>query len=511
MMDCILQRGSGGYLRSDGESLDKGSDSFLKQAFQNKHHLLRKCLHVQSISHWAPVCIGPYSQANTLRSALVFLAGMIGLVPERMTLIEPKSSGVSGWEVQLCQSWKNAAAVLDGLDDGGGLMGGKLEDSLGALIYVSQTALESLLDNDDRNDSTCIPWKRLWSRAESISRESLSCNGGVIMGSVDGSAPDTVPSDVDPSLYDEDGVLYGGYEDEGTWREISGNTAENARAANTTESEEAPDMPLLMVCLPELPAKAQAEVELICASRRAATCLDVCTSPFVTERVVLPQESDFSSVHNLDMPSWNTGYDGTPSRTTGQEDCANNIILSSISRSMGSGCASMSTVMASWKEGTLNTSMNLDTEQVLSQMIDLAIRNAKRNDDDQALFSVKDILNVRLYYKAASVSKLTESKAKAKAKVEYLDDGSHLRSQLHSVLRMKSTMYQCEKYGVASTRSIPINMPAYTVVPVLGIHLASGGDNGEKEENQEIPVMAMQVFMCDMIKTETELWIRYNR
>ncbi|KAL7454414.1 hypothetical protein ACHAWC_006057, partial [Mediolabrus comicus] len=245
MMDCVLQRGSGGYLRSDGDSLIDRPDSFLKQAFQNKHHLLRKCLHVQSLSHWAPVCIGPYSQANTLRSAVVFLAGMIGLVPETMKLIEPTSSEVSDWEVQLCQSWKNAAAVLDGLDDGGGLMGGKLEDSLGALIYVSQSALESLFDHDDNVD----PWKRLWSKAASISRESLSCNGGVIMGSVDGSAPDALPSDVDPSLYDEDGVLYGGYEDEGTWREISGNTA----SLTITESEKTTEVPLLMVCLPELP------------------------------------------------------------------------------------------------------------------------------------------------------------------------------------------------------------------------------------------------------------------
>ncbi|KAK1741391.1 diphthine--ammonia ligase [Skeletonema marinoi] len=490
MMDCSLQRGSGGYLRSDGDSLD--SDSYLNQAFQNKHHLLRKCLHVQSISHWAPVCIGPYSQANTLRSALVFLAGMIGLVPESMRFIEPTSSEVSSWEVQLCQSWKNAAAVLDGLDDGGRLMGGKLEDSLGALVYVSQTALESLLDVDDTDNYESVPWKRLWSRADIISRESLSCNGGIVMGSVDGSAPDAQPSDVDPSLYDEDGVLYGGYEDEGTWREMTGNTE------NTTveESEQTLHVPLLMVCLPELPAKAQAEVELVCATRRAATCLEVCTGPIVTETT--SEGYDVSSLHNLDMP-WNAGYDGTPSRTVSTESNSN-ISMSSVSRSMGSGCASMSTVMASCT--SCPDAMNLDTEQVLSQMIDLAIKTAKKRDEDQTLFSIKDILNVRLYYTAASVSKLGATKAN----VQYLDDGSHLRSQLHSVLKLKSTMYYHEKLGSSDAS----NIPAYTVVPVLGMHLSSGEEKPQVE-NEGTPLLAMQVFMCDVLRTEAELWIRYNR
>merc|ERR1719203_1564672 len=100
-MDCILQRGSGGYLRTDGNNVDSETcDTFLERALQNKNHSLRKTLHVQSISHWAPVCIGPYSQANVLRSSLVFMAGMIGLVPQSMSLIKPApSSGLSGWEV----------------------------------------------------------------------------------------------------------------------------------------------------------------------------------------------------------------------------------------------------------------------------------------------------------------------------------------------------------------------------------------------------------------------------
>lgn len=40
-------------------------------------------LHVQSISSWAPACIGPYSQTHTV-NGLIFMAGMIGLNPQTM-------------------------------------------------------------------------------------------------------------------------------------------------------------------------------------------------------------------------------------------------------------------------------------------------------------------------------------------------------------------------------------------------------------------------------------------
>ncbi|GLC43297.1 hypothetical protein PLESTF_000414800 [Pleodorina starrii] len=46
----------------------------------------RRVLHVQSISSWAPSCIGPYSQATSYRG-LVYLAGVIPLDPPLMTLV----------------------------------------------------------------------------------------------------------------------------------------------------------------------------------------------------------------------------------------------------------------------------------------------------------------------------------------------------------------------------------------------------------------------------------------
>lgn len=46
----------------------------------------RKVLHVQSISEWAPSCIGPYSQA-VMHDKFVYLAGQIPLVPETMQVL----------------------------------------------------------------------------------------------------------------------------------------------------------------------------------------------------------------------------------------------------------------------------------------------------------------------------------------------------------------------------------------------------------------------------------------
>ena len=46
----------------------------------------RRVLHVQSISEWAPSCIGPYSQGVQLPKVTLF-AGQIGLHPPTMDLL----------------------------------------------------------------------------------------------------------------------------------------------------------------------------------------------------------------------------------------------------------------------------------------------------------------------------------------------------------------------------------------------------------------------------------------
>ncbi|KAK7286577.1 hypothetical protein RJT34_21665 [Clitoria ternatea] len=64
----------------------------------------KKVLHVQSISCWAPSCIGPYSQA-TLHGGILHMAGQLGLDPPTMNLCK------GGPGDQLEQALKNSEAV----------------------------------------------------------------------------------------------------------------------------------------------------------------------------------------------------------------------------------------------------------------------------------------------------------------------------------------------------------------------------------------------------------------
>ncbi|XAR60041.1 Diphthine--ammonia ligase [Bertholletia excelsa] len=64
----------------------------------------KRVLHVQSISCWAPSCIGPYSQA-TLHKEILYMAGQLGLDPPTMLL---RSGGTA---VELEQALQNSEAI----------------------------------------------------------------------------------------------------------------------------------------------------------------------------------------------------------------------------------------------------------------------------------------------------------------------------------------------------------------------------------------------------------------
>ena len=69
------------------------------------------CLHIQSISEWAPTCIGPYSQASKIENKFVFCAGIIGLVPATMQMIKNEAP-----QQQIDAAMKNLTAVLTAFD-----------------------------------------------------------------------------------------------------------------------------------------------------------------------------------------------------------------------------------------------------------------------------------------------------------------------------------------------------------------------------------------------------------
>ena len=66
------------------------ADGFSVSALYGVEKDDRKSLHIQSISRWAPACIGPYSQGVAYRG-LVWISGQIPLVPETMVLGQSQS------------------------------------------------------------------------------------------------------------------------------------------------------------------------------------------------------------------------------------------------------------------------------------------------------------------------------------------------------------------------------------------------------------------------------------
>ncbi|KAK4683546.1 diphthine-ammonia ligase, partial [Tremellales sp. Uapishka_1] len=88
----------------------------------------RSCLHVQSLSYWAPANIGPYSQAVLAESHLS-LAGVIPLIPASLTL--PPNSSYGFQSTLALQHIRRIIAVLKSKDSTGGGWDGWGESCVG--------------------------------------------------------------------------------------------------------------------------------------------------------------------------------------------------------------------------------------------------------------------------------------------------------------------------------------------------------------------------------------------
>ena len=307
LLDCMVQCGSGNYMRaSSANDPILASDPYAQSAYLNNNSQLRQVLHVQSISHWAPVCVGPYSQVNTLRSGLHFLAGQIGLNPATMTLQK-------GWKHQLEQCWKNVASVLDALH------GGSLEHLVSGLIYVG---------NDIYRQLDAV------SQIESISKKMIKENSGVESGRVD-------------AVQDHP---YGGYEDEGTWLEMRKEMEDSVQVC-----------PLLLVSIPEMPVGAVVEVEVVAATKDAADCFEM--------KDVYMSGISLTTKNGRDQSSsskWDSGHD-FPEQHVGVNG---GISIDGSARLMGRNSTAFAIVTASVTDATiLEASVNLDLHGVFRGML----------------------------------------------------------------------------------------------------------------------------------------------
>lgn len=72
--------------REEERAAESNRFNLLRRRLSNR----RSVLHVSSVSNWAPVCIGPYSQSNAINASMVvYVAGQIGLEAGTMSLQSP--------------------------------------------------------------------------------------------------------------------------------------------------------------------------------------------------------------------------------------------------------------------------------------------------------------------------------------------------------------------------------------------------------------------------------------
>ena len=143
-------------------------------------------------------------------------------------------------------------------------------------------------------------------------------------------------------------------------------------------------------------------------------------------------------------------------------------------------------------------------------MINVLIDNSLSQDKESSpLFTMADVLNVRLYYKAASTSLSNNgSPFTTSVWIDMKDDPSALRTRLHSVLQWKSR--HCRYRSNVDREIAPVIIPAHTAVPVLDMCPSYGSEAPTKDAC--MPLMAMQVMLVpvDMARMEMDMWAWHN-
>lgn len=391
-MDCMAVRGSGSYLR--GTEACRYSEAALAIPTPK----LRRVLHVQSISTWAPVCVGPYSQVNTLKDSLHFVAGQIGLVPESMTL-------KSTVEEQFVQSCTNLARILDALD------GGSLQNIMSGLVYIS------------------LPYtsqQTLQFLSETF-YELVRSNANVVSGAVD-------------NLFSLDKL--NGYEDEETMRELE-----------LPETENDFGIPLVVVGISQMPVKALVEVEAIASTHLATKYLGIGRSQKIYKHKLFEEPVTVG---------WDSGHDfGNDNPATGLID------IRSFRSSLGDDLASFVVVDGSMELNEIG--LDLNVEDIVRGMIETLFCNRLSGNEGS-----ESLKNVRVYF-------------------------------LSSIFE-ESTLNSCIHQGFA-THGV---FPSFTFVPVNFIAVLER-TNKDRKGNTPSSFLSFHISTMDLVKLETEFWIKSGR
>lgn len=122
----------------------------------------RSVLHVQSISNWAPCCIGPYSQATSI-GGVTFVAGQLGLDPITLHLAKD-------WKEELALAMQHCRSIAVAV-------GSKMSQwSLKVVFYLSESFAPQLTNQDKQEWKSMIdsywPGSYNWEEPKQDSEES---------------------------------------------------------------------------------------------------------------------------------------------------------------------------------------------------------------------------------------------------------------------------------------------------------------------------------------------------
>lgn len=459
-MDCTIQTLSGSFLRGT-----TNSNSIMTVTSDSK---LREVLHVQSRSCWAPCCVGPYSQANTIRDGLVYLAGQVGLIPATMELHCNTSTATSCCEEQLKQCWTNLHSVLDAMGDSSTCTAGRLRNqALCGIVYISSSVSHKEAD--------------LWDTLRNISNDAV-LNAAFNPGEVDGYH---LVKQRRQRLQDNH------YEDEETRLADaeSSKTQNNSSSASNDSSrvDLLESLPILFVAVPELPVGAIAEVELICISSKAASCLQLKSTSFHTTPSVRQYESKGNNNNNI---LWEVGYTAAGALSIPAED----VIEVTTTMRYVKGCCAVAGIVVSYLEQ--KPAVSQQQHNCFSVIhLDLVVREIMNHIQKVAqvsnLFIPTHLSRIRLHFSDEQCQ---------------FGDGMVLQRAVHNELTRLVVSQQQNANSACSRISIPSagnnntsysRIPAVTVVPVTAV--SNGG------------LLSVMVEVLDLVHMETELWVKHSR
>lgn len=135
-VEAVAVPGAGAAARATGTEF---------QALPWSGEPLRHVHHVQSQSRWAPLCIGPYCQANSV-AGNVLCAGQIGLDPATMALVD------GGASAELGRAMLSSARVLAAERSG-------LQAAVSCVLFVARAALSAEPEAElERLRDECGAW-----------------------------------------------------------------------------------------------------------------------------------------------------------------------------------------------------------------------------------------------------------------------------------------------------------------------------------------------------------------